>query len=127
MVSWDTCISGRSGYSRANHAEICSGDHLASSFLSTARRKRRHRANFARFGRSERRRAPRSATRARYFVRPPLAFTSRHTVDGERPRDPAIVRMESPAARPREISSPSRAQTKLAALPRGADASPRLQ
>ena len=24
MVSWDTCISGRSGYCEANHAEICS-------------------------------------------------------------------------------------------------------
>ncbi len=47
------------------------------------------------------------ATRARYFLRPPLAFTSRHTVEGDRPRAPAMARMESPAARPREISSRS--------------------
>ena len=107
MVSWDTCISGRSGYSRANHAEICSGDHLASSLRSTTPRSRRHWASLARLGRNPRRHAARSATRARYFLLPPLALTSRYTVEGERPRDWAMARMESPAASPLEISSRS--------------------
>ena len=94
MVSWDTCISGRSGYSRANHAEICWGDHLASSLRSTTPRSRRHWASLARLGRSARRHAARSATSARYFLRPPLALTSRHTVEGERPRASAMARIE---------------------------------
>ena len=100
MVSWDTCISGRSGYCEANHAEICWGDQLASSLRSTTPRSRRHWASLARLGRSARRHAARSATRARYFFRPPLALTSRHTVEGDRPRDSAMARMESPAAKP---------------------------
>jgi transposase-like protein len=72
--------------------EVEMTDHLGyephaapSSLRSTTRRSRRHRASFAGLGRSARRCAPRSARRARYFLRPPLAFTSRQTVDGDRP------------------------------------------
>jgi hypothetical protein len=35
---------------------------------------------------------------------PSLAFTSRQTVDGDRPRSWAIVRNDRPAAKPRETS-----------------------
>ena len=82
------------GYSRANHAEICWGDHLASSLRSTTPRSRRHWASLARFGRSARRQAARSATSARYFLGPPFALTSRHTVEAERPRASAMARIE---------------------------------
>ena len=107
MVSCDTCISGLSGYSRANHAEICSGDHLASSVRSTTPRRRRHWASLDLLGRNARRQAARSATRARYSLLAPLRFTSRQTVEGERPRSWAMARIERPAASPREISSRS--------------------
>jgi hypothetical protein len=107
MVSCDTRISGSFGYSSANHPEICCGDHRASSLRSTTLRRRRHCTSFARLGRNARRCAPRSAGNARYFARPPLAFTSRQTVDADRPIPQAIVRNARPAANPREISSRS--------------------
>src|SRR5918995_81796 len=41
------------------------------------------------------------------LARPPLRATSRDTVDGARASRPAMTRSDSPAARPREISSRS--------------------
>ena len=48
-----------------------------------------------------------SAVLARYLFRPPWRAISRLTVEGGRFSAAAIVRIESPAARPREISSRS--------------------
>src|SRR5580693_7974496 len=121
MVSWDTCISGRSGYSRANHAEICWGDHLDSSLRSTIPRSRRHWASLARLGRSARRHAARSATRARYFLGPPLALTSRHPVEGERPRVVAIARVTGGQA-PRDLRRALRGTTAAHNAPAHSDA-----
>jgi len=54
-----------------------------------------------------RRQAASSESPARYRPRPPLRETSRLTVEGDRPILDAIARSESPAARPRVISSRS--------------------
>ena len=51
--------------------------------------------------------ARRSASAARYRRRPPWRSSSRVTVEGDRPRPPAILLADSPAATPREISSRS--------------------
>src|SRR5271165_6248170 len=56
---------------------------------------------------------------ARYFFRPPLAFTSRHTVEGDRPSASAMARMESPTANPREISSRSSRESRSSERWRG--------
>jgi len=48
-----------------------------------------------------------SAVTARYPARPPLAFTSRDTVEGARPSRRPIARNDSSRASPREISSRS--------------------
>lgn len=53
-------------------------------------RSRGHRASLVGLGRCARRRARRSAAQARYRPAPPLAATSRHTVDGARPSPLAI-------------------------------------
>jgi len=64
-------------------------------------------ASLAGFGRCARRRDARCATAARYRRRPPLAATSRDTVDGALPSLRAIQRSDTPWAIPREISSRS--------------------
>ena len=46
---------------------------------------------------------------------PPLRVTSRDTVEGARPSRPAILRSDSPAASPREISSRSDSDNLMAA------------
>ena len=69
-----------------SHPEICNGDHHNASFSSTTARSRGLVTSFAGFGRWARRRDARCATPARYRRRPPLAATSRDTVDGARPR-----------------------------------------
>ena len=71
------------------------------------------------FGRVARDHAARSARAARYRRRPPLALTSRLTVEGDRPNETAIARTEYPAARPREISSRSARLNRPAARRRG--------
>ncbi len=59
------------------------------------------------FGRGARSRAASSALFALYQRRPLLRSISRLTVDGARPSCEAIVRIEWPATKPREISSRS--------------------
>ncbi len=58
-------------------------------------------------GRLARLHVARSESSARYRVLPPFRDTSRLTVEAGRPRRAAMERSESPAARPREISSRS--------------------
>ena len=65
------------------------------------------RASFATFGRRAFSAARRSALQARYRCLEPLAVTSREIVDGALPKRLAITRNESPALKPREISSRS--------------------
>ena len=67
-------------------------------------------------GRRAWREARRSACSARYFALPPLAFTSRQTVDGERCSPSAIALIERPAANPREISSRSSSESRSSDL-----------
>ena len=67
----------------------------------------RLRASLATFGRRAFPAARSSALHARYRSLEPLAATSREIVEGARPRRPAIDRYESPAFKPREISSRS--------------------
>ncbi len=64
-------------------------------------------ASLHRFARVARAHAAWSARAARYRRTPPLALTSRLTVEGALLSVAAIARMDSPAARPREISSRS--------------------
>jgi hypothetical protein len=64
-------------------------------------------ASLQALGRVARAHASRSALAARYRLDPPLALTSRLTVEGALPSRPAIARIDCPAARPREISSRS--------------------
>jgi hypothetical protein len=90
-----------------SHPEICNGDHHNASLSSTTARNRGFIVSFDGFGRWARRRDARCATAARYRRRPPLAATSRDTVDGERPNRRAIHRNDWPPASPREISSRS--------------------
>src|ERR1017187_8892954 len=105
MVSWDTGSSGSPGEVLANHREIWRGDQWRSSLRSTMWRNFGQVASLARFGRSARRQARRSAARARYLLGPPLWATSLETVEGARPSCAAIDRIDSPWARPLEISS----------------------
>ena len=71
------------------------------------------------FGRRARTRAACSARSARYARQPPLRLTSRDTVDGSRSSRRAMHRMDSPAARPREISSRSASDNRVGATHRG--------
>lgn len=107
IVSWDTRISKSLEYSRTKRAVICCGDQQRFSPRSTSSRSRGQATSFDTFGRWARRCAFSSARHARYRKRAPPVATSRVTVEGERPRRVAIVRHESPAKSPREISSRS--------------------
>lgn len=60
-----------------------------------------------------------SARAARYRLVPPLAATSRLTVEAGRPKARAIARYDRPAARPREMSSRSSNRNRPAARRRG--------
>jgi hypothetical protein len=90
-----------------NQPEICSGDQSSHSFWATITRRRSFIASRHLFGHRERFKACSSAFWARYLLRPPLQFTSRHTVEADRPSRAAIARRDSPVASPREISSRS--------------------
>jgi hypothetical protein len=86
---------------------ICCGDQSNASLAATSSVNATREASFIGFGRVARDHAATSARAARYARGPPLAETSRHTVEGERPSAAAIARSDRPAARPREISSRS--------------------
>src|SRR5215203_2034003 len=107
MVSCEIRIASSSGYSLLSQPEICSGDHSSRSFSATTTRRRSLIASQHLLGRRARFEACSSAFWARYLLRPPLRFTSLHTVEAQRPSRAAIVRRDSPAASPREISSRS--------------------
>src|SRR5215208_1925962 len=107
MVSCDTYIASSSGYFLLSQPEICSGDQSALSFTATKSRRRSFTESRHLLGRRALCQAFSSALVARYLLRPPLRFTSRHTVEAGRPSRAAIARRESPAASPREISSRS--------------------
>jgi hypothetical protein len=92
---------------RRSQPAICCGDQRCRSRVSTTARSLGRVANFDALGRSAAFHAAVSARTARYRCRPPLRFTSRVTVDGARPSLAAIPRHDSPAARPREMSSRS--------------------
>lgn len=108
MVSWDICISSSSGNCCSSHPEICSGDQLRLSFSATVLCNRRWTASRQGFGRHARTLACWSAAVARYPFRPPWRAISLLTVEGDLPIADAILRIEKPAARPREISSRSK-------------------
>ena len=98
---------GVTGYLSRNHPATCSGDQSCDSFLVTTllslgTDSRRHGR-----GRSACFHARSSEREARYPVRPRLRASSLLTVDGARPIDLAIPRIDIPAAMPLEISSRS--------------------
>src|SRR5215203_2962359 len=107
MVSCDTYIASSSEYSLLSQPEICSGDQSALSFCATNSRRRSFTESRHLLGRRALCQAFSSALVARYLLRPPLRFTSLHTVEAGLPSRAAIARRESPAASPREISSRS--------------------
>src|SRR5215212_7963412 len=107
MVSCDTYVASSSGYFLLSQPEICSGDQSALSFCATKSRRRSFTESRHFLGRRALCQAFSSALVARYLLRPPLRFTSLHTVEAGRPSRAAIARRESPAASPREISSRS--------------------
>src|SRR5215217_9784873 len=107
MVSCEIRIASSSGYSLLSQPEICSGDHSCRSFPATTTPRRSLIASQQFLGRRAHFEACSSAFWALYLLRPPLRFTSRHTVEAQRPSRAAIVRRDSPAASPREISSRS--------------------
>src|SRR5215217_2959456 len=107
MVSCEIRIASSSGYSLLSQPEICSGDHSCRSFPATTTPRRSLIASQQFLGRRAHFEACSSALVARYLLRPPLRFTSRHTVEAGRPSRAAIARRDSPAASPREISSRS--------------------
>src|SRR5215218_6335162 len=107
MVSCEIRIASSAGYSLLSQPEICSGEQSSRSFPATTTRRGSLIASQHLLGRRARSQACSSAFWARYLLRPPLRFTSRHTVEAQRPSRAAIVRRDSPAASPREISSRS--------------------
>jgi len=106
MVSWLTRIMGSPGNSIRNRAEICAGDHHWASQLLTRSASGRW-VSLGVLGRLARCWARWWARHARYWVRPPLAATSRDTVEVAFPSRAAIAVKDSPACTPRVISSRS--------------------
>jgi hypothetical protein len=106
MVSWLTHIMGSPGNWIRNRAEICAGDHHSPSQLLT-RAASGAWASFGVLGRLACSRARWCARQARYWTRPPLAATSRDTVEVAFPSRAAITVKDSPACTPRVISSRS--------------------
>jgi hypothetical protein len=100
-------ISGSSGNDTSSLAEICCGDHRCTRPACTSALSRSETSSFPARGRLAQRIALRSAASARYRRHPPLAPTSRLTVDADRPSCRPIARNVSPAARPRLICSRS--------------------
>src|SRR5437773_8989557 len=108
------------GNSRLSHPEICSGDHSSASFCATHHRSSGWAARRQGFGRSAISQASASAWLARYALAPPCRLTSRLTVEGARPSLAAILRIDRPAAIPREISSRSSSRSATGARRRAA-------
>ena len=106
MVSWLTHIMGSPGNSIRNRAEICAGDHHSPSQPPT-RVASGAWASLGVLGRLARSRARWWARQARYWARPPLAATSRDTVEVAFPSRAAITVKDCPACTPRVISSRS--------------------
>lgn len=94
------------------------------SFLATRLRSRGFVASRQRFGRRALAQAPSSAALARYASCPPWRAISRLTVEGARFSAAAIVRIDRPAAIPREISSRSTRLSAHGARRRGIGAMP---
>src|SRR5215203_5668353 len=107
MVSCEIRIASSAGYSLLSQPEICSGDQSSRSFPATTTRRGSLILSQHLLGRRARSQACSSALWALYLLLPPLRFTSRHTVEAQRPSRAAIARRDSPAASPREISSRS--------------------
>jgi len=103
MVSWPTHIMGSPGNWICNRAEICTGDHQSASQLVTWAASGAW-ASFGVLGRRACSRARWCARHARYWARPPLAATSRDTVEVALPSRAAITVNDWPACRPRVIS-----------------------
>ena len=99
-TSWD-----RRGTRYASGGDLL-GDHHSSSQAVTWAASRGH-TSFGSFGRRARSLARSWARHARYPARPPLAATSRLTVDVARPNRDAIALKVSPRCTPRLISSRS--------------------
>ena len=89
-----------------NRAEICCGDHHSASQLLTRSASGRW-ASFGILGRLACCWARWWARHARYWARPPLAATSRDTVEVAFPSRAAIAVKDSPACTPRVTSSRS--------------------
>jgi hypothetical protein len=113
-----------SAYSCFSHPDVCSGDHCSRSFLATSLRSRGFEASRQRFGRRALAQAASSAASARYASRPPCRAISRLTVEGARFSAAAIVRIDRPAAIPRETSSRSMRLSVRGARRRGVGAIP---
>lgn len=92
-------------YCRRSQCAICSGDQSASNRPRTIRSNSGSDAGRVGFGRLARSHAAASASVARYASRPPLRAISLETVDGARPIEAAMTRLDKPAAIPRVTSS----------------------
>ena len=98
----------RSVRTRTQPGRICFGDHNASRSLMTRRQSSPLIANFGQLQPAGANEPLADARRpAGNQSRPPLLFTSRHTVDGARPRPQAISLSERPNSTPTRISSRS--------------------
>ena len=86
---------------------MCSGDQSPCRVLATSRCRAGDVASRQGWGRRARSQARASATAARYAQRPPWRGISRLMVDGARPTDAAIWRMERGFAMPRDLSARS--------------------
>ena len=106
---------------------ICCGDQSSSSLEVTSAASAGEVASLVALGRAALDHAALSAAAARYLDRPPLPKTSRLTVDGARPRAAAIIRNDSPAASPREISSRSSSDSRTSQRRFGAGLIPPLR
>jgi len=95
------------GCSARNRRVICCGDHNNSRSVITRRHNRSLVPNFVGFGRRARSPARRCAVIGAYPSRPPLACTSRDTVDVARPILAAIAVNDWPSSRPTRISTRS--------------------
>jgi hypothetical protein len=108
MVSGDPSSPRSSGNSRRSRPTIFSGEYLFSRSCSTFSRSTRLLTSLATLGRDARSYARACAAVARYRpCRSTLRSSSREIVDALRPSRTPIERIDSPAARPTEISSRS--------------------
>src|SRR5699024_11622702 len=100
------------------------GDQSDASVSITSRFKDGLSASRRDLGRLLRLRNAFSAIQARRLTRPPSRASSGQTVDGDRTSSLAIVRMLHPLAKPREIVSPSSADSEFARWTRARGCTP---